>query len=272
MEPARGVGKVSRPDLSAIPRGHPRRASLEERARLAHGIRTGVTHATGLIAHGRGEAFDYLLGERTTPEARRAAGAAAAVLVAAKLPALSVNGNVAAIAPRAVAQVQRRVSAARGRRGPLRVEANVFHAAPGRIEAIISALEAAGAKGVLGRRRDGRIPGMASHRARCARQGIFAADVVLVPLEDGDRSQALRAMGKVVVAIDLNPLSRTALAAHITVVDHVGRALPEIARRATPSPRQGAGEAAAIARAFDNRANLLAARQRIAKGLGGKAR
>ena len=31
------------------------------------------------------------------------------------------------------------------------------------------------------------------------------ADTVLVPLEDGDRTEALVKMGKTVVAIDLNP-------------------------------------------------------------------
>jgi 4-phosphopantoate--beta-alanine ligase len=56
--------------------------------------------------------------------------------------------------------------------------------------------------------------------------GIGAADTVLVPLEDGDRTEALVKMGKKVLAIDLNPLSRTAQAAHITIVDNVVRAMP----------------------------------------------
>ena len=33
---------------------------------------------------------------------------------------------------------------------------------------------------------------------------------ILVPLEDGDRCEALVNMGKTVVVIDLNPLSRSA--------------------------------------------------------------
>ena len=59
-------------------------------------------------------------------------------------------------------------------------------------------------------------------------KGIFSADVVLVPLEDGDRCQALVNMGKTVIAIDLNPLSRTARSATITIVDELTRALPHI--------------------------------------------
>jgi 4-phosphopantoate--beta-alanine ligase len=50
----------------------------------------------------------------------------------------------------------------------------------------------------------------------------------LVPLEDGDRCEALKAMGKTVIAIDLNPLSRTARLADITIVDNVIRAIPNI--------------------------------------------
>ena len=59
---------------------------------------------------------------------------------------------------------------------------------------------------------------------------MFTADVVLVPLEDGDRCEALVAMGKTVIAIDLNPLSRTAQQATLTIVDELTRALPEISR------------------------------------------
>jgi 4-phosphopantoate--beta-alanine ligase len=49
--------------------------------------------------------------------------------------------------------------------------------------------------------------------------GIYIADVVLVPLEDGDRTEALVKMGKKVIAIDLNPLSRTSQKASITIVE-----------------------------------------------------
>ena len=48
----------------------------------------------------------------------------------------------------------------------------------------------------------------------------------LRPLEDGDRCEALVKMGKKVITIDLNPLSRTAQTAHITIVDELTRCLP----------------------------------------------
>ena len=61
--------------------------------------------------------------------------------------------------------------------------------------------------------------------------GILRADAVFVPLEDGDRCQALRRMGKEVVTVDLNPLSRTARTASITLVDNVVRAVPLLCQR-----------------------------------------
>ncbi|MCJ2514015.1 MAG: phosphopantothenate/pantothenate synthetase family protein [Candidatus Thermoplasmatota archaeon] len=60
------------------------------------------------------------------------------------------------------------------------------------------------------------------------KDGIFSSDVVLVPLEDGDRCKALRSMGKKVIAIDLNPLSRTARESDISIIDNVLRAIPNI--------------------------------------------
>jgi 4-phosphopantoate--beta-alanine ligase len=73
-----------------------------------------------------------------------------------------------------------------------------------------------------------RLLPLSHDRAWCRREGMFAADVVLVPLEDGDRCEALVDMGKTVIAIDLNPLSRTARSATLTIVDELTRALPQI--------------------------------------------
>jgi 4-phosphopantoate--beta-alanine ligase len=78
----------------------------------------------------------------------------------------------------------------------------------------------------LGINPDDKIPRLSSERAKCCSEGIGSADVVLVPLEDGDRCQALVDMGKQVITIDLNPLSRTAQTAHITIVDELTRCLP----------------------------------------------
>ena len=212
-----------------LSRRHPRYRSLVVRARLAAAHRDGVVVGEGLIAQGRAEAFDYLLGERTTPSARRAERAAAEWLRAARAPVVSVNGNVAALAAREVAALVRAIP-------HLSVEVNLFHRTAGRAARIARLLTQAGVREVLGVRPTARIPGLPSDRALVDRRGIYRADVCLVPLEDGDRAEALRARGTHVIAIDLNPLSRTSRAADVPIVDELTRALREIARAARARP------------------------------------
>jgi 4-phosphopantoate--beta-alanine ligase len=204
---------------------HPRFASLKVRRALAEAHRQGLVVPEGLIAQGRGEAFDYLLGERTTPGARRAERAAAEWLLAARHPVVSVNGNVAALAAREVAALARVVPG-------LDVEVNLFHRTELRVRRVVEALRVAGVRRVLGVRPTATIPRLPSDRAKVDRRGILDADVCLVPLEDGDRTEALRALGKRVISIDLNPLSRTSRAADLPIVDELRRALAEVARQA----------------------------------------
>jgi 4-phosphopantoate--beta-alanine ligase len=110
---------------------------------------------------------------------------------------------------------------------PARVEVNLFHRTPERVAGLVDLMDAAGVT-ALGAEPDFHIPGLSSERGKCCRAGIGRADVVLVPLEDGDRCQALVEMGKRVITIDLNPLSRTARTAHITIVDELIRVLPQL--------------------------------------------
>ncbi len=201
---------------------HPRFRSLTTRVGLARAHRAGLVVAEGLIAHGRGEAFDYLLGERTSPSARRAEAVAAEWLRTARRPVVSVNGNVAALAAREVARIARAVPR-------VAVEVNLFHRTPVRARAVARALERAGVHEVLGVRPTARIAGLPSDRARVDRRGIYVADVCLVPLEDGDRAEALRRRGQRVISVDLNPLSRTSRTADLPIVDEVRRALGHIA-------------------------------------------
>ncbi len=209
--------------MSEIPKAHPRYASLMLRERLVEGFNEGLVVPQGLIAHGRGEMFYYLLGERTTKEARAAAKAAAALLLRAERPVISVNGNVAALCPKEVVELAEAAEA--------RIEVGLFHRSDERISKIAARLERHGAKDVLGFLPDARIPGLESMRGLCCSEGIFAADVVLIPLEDGDRAEALARMGKKTIAVDLNPMSRTSRNATVTVVDEVTKALPEVTRQ-----------------------------------------
>jgi 4-phosphopantoate---beta-alanine ligase len=216
-----------------LSRRHPRYASLLVRERLARAARSGLVVPEGLIAQGRGEAFDYLLGERTTPSARRAARQAARWLLSAQRPVVSVNGNVAALAAREVAALQRAVPG-------LAVEVNLFHRTPARARAVARALRRAGVRDVLGVRPTATLRGLPSDRARVDGRGIARADVCVVPLEDGDRTEALRRAGKRVISIDLNPLSRTSVAADLPIVDELVRALRGMALAArNAAPRTG---------------------------------
>jgi 4-phosphopantoate---beta-alanine ligase len=201
---------------------HPRYRSLLVRRSLAEAHRTGLVVPEGLIAHGRGEAFDYFLGERTTASARRAERVAARWLRNAKHPVISVNGNVAALAAAEIARLARALPR-------IQVEVNLFHRTPARARQVARVLRAAGVARVLGVRPNARIPGLPSDRALVDRRGIFQADVCLVPLEDGDRASALRARGQKVISVDLNPLSCTSQTADLPIVDEVCRALGHIA-------------------------------------------
>jgi 4-phosphopantoate---beta-alanine ligase len=201
-----------------IPKDHPRYRSLIARERLAGFVKEGIVTFEGLTAHGRGEAFDYLIGEKTTESALIAEKKAAAMLISAKHPVISVNGNTAALAAHEISLLQKASGAI--------VEVNLFHRTEERIRKITDLLESNGVTVISGHAE--RILPLSHDRALSYPEGTGKADLILVPLEDGDRCEALRKMGKEVIAIDLNPLSRTARMASLTIVDEVTRALPVI--------------------------------------------
>lgn len=205
-----------------IPKDHPRYKSLMTRERLAQMVEQGLVTPTGLISHGRGEAYDYLMGEKSIPPALEAEKAAAAYLLKAKNPVVCVNGNAAALDPENLIALANAI--------PAKIEVNLFHRTPERMEGLISYLESKGAENVLGREPDCRIPGLNHDRALCTKEGIFDCDVIVVPIEDGDRAEALVSMGKVVISIDLNPLSRTSCKATIPISDEMTRALENMIR------------------------------------------
>jgi len=201
-----------------IPKSHPRYESLKTRDLIVNGIKNGITSIHGLIAHGRGEAFDYLLGEKTNNAAKKSIEAAAAMLLTAKHPVISVNGNAAALVPKYLVKLSNLLNA------PL--EVNIFHQSKQRELKIKKHLEKYKARNVLLPDKKYKIKFLESNRKYVNPQGTLKADVVFVPLEDGDRTEAFIKNGKKVIAIDLNPLSRTAQKATITLVDNITRAVP----------------------------------------------
>jgi 4-phosphopantoate--beta-alanine ligase len=230
-----------------IPKSHPRFKSLMTREKIVEGIENGITGINGMIAQGRGEAFDYLIGEETTKSALHAEKVTAAMLLLAKRPVLSVNGNVAALVPEEIIRLSDFVKA------PL--EVNLFYRTEERVKKIIEFLQSLGA-GNMRTKSDALIPGLEHERAKVDKDGIFQADVILVPLEDGDRCKALVDMKKMVISVDLNPLSRTAQSAQVTVVDNVVRAIPTILKFAQELKYQDKHDLQRLIDDFDNKKNL----------------
>lgn len=244
--------------VSGVPASHPRYQSLMLREAIVAGVEKGITSVHGLIAHGRGEALDYLLGETSQPFAEQAVRAGSALLLRAGHPVISVNGNAAALVPAELAALGRLLTA------PL--EVNIFHASGQRELAIRDHLLAHGAQTVLMPSDQAKLSFIESNRRFVHPEGIFKADVVFVPLEDGDRCQALRRMGKEVVTVDLNPLSRTARTASATIVDNVVRAMPLLLAAVAQLQPETAAFWQEIIGAYDNHAVLRAAEARLRSG------
>ena len=202
---------------------HPRYLSLLAREKLITGFKRGLVASEGLIAHGRGECFDYLLGECTTESARSAINVASATLLLARYPVISINGNVTALCVDQICGLNRSLENSS-------VEINLFYYTKEREKLISEEFKKYGLTRIFGidPKNLVSIPELESNRRFVDRDGISKADVVFVPLEDGDRTIALKRMNKKVITVDLNPLSRTALSSDITIVDNIVRVIPQL--------------------------------------------
>jgi 4-phosphopantoate--beta-alanine ligase len=234
-----------------LPKDHPRYESLKYRHKIIEGMKNLVVAEAGLIAHGRGECFDYIIGEKTSGAARQAIKAAVALLLISKKPIISVNGNIAALVPNKLVKLSKILNT------PL--EINLFYRKVGRIKAIKDLLEKAGANEILGlnEKKMVEIEELSSNRRLVDPNGIKIADTVFVPLEDGDRTQALKRIGKKVITVDLNPISRTSLWADITIVDNIIRVLPEMIKSATELKNLNIEHLTNIVKNFDNKKNII---------------
>lgn len=236
--------------MQEIPKSHPRYHSLILRKKISEAHKSGVLAESGMIAHGRGEAFDYLLGETTIPPAEKAIEVAAAQLLLAKNPVISVNGNTAALSAQEVVELADKTGA--------KVEINLFYRTPERVDKIEEILRNSGADKVLGINDEDHLhlKGLEGPRSIVSAEGIDSADVVLVPLEDGDRAQALIANNKIVITIDLNPLSRTARTSSITIVDNLVRALPLLIKEVEKLKGEECYKLEEMLMNFNNKENL----------------
>ena len=240
-----------------IPKSHPRYLSLQIRDKLVEGFANNLVAKEGLLAHGRGEAFDYLIGEKTTKSAKNAIKAAAFMLNQAQNSVISVNGNFAALCPKEIIQLARITNS--------KIEVNLFYSSEKRKKAIANVLKKSGAKEILGmnKSQSTKLKGIDSARRIIDKNGIFSADVVLVPLEDGDRTIALKKTKKKIITFDLNPLSRTAQTADVTIVDNVTRAMKLLISESKKSRKKVA---------FDNKKNLKSTILEIRKNLQRRAK
>jgi len=232
-----------------VPKSHPRYWSLYYRHKIEEALEKGILAKAGTMAHGRGEAFDYLIGERTIEPAERAMRAAVAKLLLAKHPVVSVNGNVAALVPKETIELAKVLDA--------RLEINLFYRTEERVRAIEEALRKHDPDiEILGINPTKRIPNLESERGKVDEEGIWKADVIVVPLEDGDRTEALVAMGKFVITVDLNLLSRSARMADITIVDNIIRAYPRMIEIVEELREKSKEELEAILKGYDNEKTL----------------
>ena len=244
--------------MTEIPKDHPRHESLLAREKVAAGVKMGITSIQGLISQGRGETFDYLIGERSTESALYAERAAVAAILLAKKPVISINGNVAALTPERVVSLADITGA--------KIEVNLFHRTETRVHLIIEQMKAKGAGEVLGKNPDASIE-LSSGRRLIERRGIYTADVVLIPLEDGDRCEKLVEMGKTVITIDLNPLSRTSRKATISIVDNLTRALDNMVKFAREIKQERKDELVKLIMTYDNKRVLSEAISEIQEHL-----
>ena len=144
--------------MNSISPKHPRFKSLIIREQIIHNFNNGSVVNNGLIAHGRGEAFDYLIGEITIPPTINAIKAAAITLLNSHNPVISVNGNVAALVPNEIVKLSNIINC--------KIEINLFHHSKTRVKIISDILYKSGAKEILGLKSLTNIPEIFSNRSQ----------------------------------------------------------------------------------------------------------
>ena len=247
--------------IHKIPQTHPRASSLIIREKLVDGFRNGIVVPQGLIAHGRGEAFDYLLGEKTTKYAYEAEKAAVCLLLLSNTSIISVNGNTAVLCTQDLVPLSNVTKS--------RIEVNLFHKSRARTNAIASILRKEDAFDVLGLDNKSKtiIRGVSSNRKYVDKDGIMNSDTIFLALEDGDRTESLVRMGKKVISVDLNPLSRTAIASNITIIDNIVRAIPNMVKISEQLVKKDKSYLLQLIKNFDNKENMHKSLVTIKKGI-----
>ena len=240
-----------------IPKSHPRYESLVLRDKMVKAAQEGYLADSALIAHGRGEAFDYLIGEKTTYPAKRAMYVAVAALLLSSNPVISVNGNATALAIDEIIELANAVKA--------KIEINLFYRTDERVKIITRLYKDHGYKNILRTLDDDieYIDDIKNNRATASKTGIYSADTILIPLEDGDRAEILKNAGKNIITIDLNPLSRTSKMSDVSIMDDIVRAIPFMTKIAEDLKTQDKKVLMDMVNDFDNEENLKESLEQI---------
>ena len=233
-----------------LSKAHPRYESLVLRDKIVKASKEGLLADSAMIAHGRGEAFDYLLGEKTTIPAKRAMYVTVALMILSKNPVISVNGNTTALAIDEIIEFAKAVDA--------KIEINLFYRTDKRVDKLTQLYKDHGYPEILGSNDDDimYINEIKNPRASASKTGIYSADTILVPLEDGDRAEILSKSGKNIITIDLNPLSRTSKMSDVSIVDNVVRAIPFMTKIVDDLKSQDKELLKGMIKDFDNKTNL----------------
>lgn len=233
-----------------IPKSHPRYESLLLRDKIVKAAEKGYLADSAMIAHGRGEAFDYLIGEQTVYPAKRAMYVAVATLLLSNNPVISVNGNATALAIDEIIDLANEINA--------KIEINLFYRTDERVQIITRLYKDHGYKNILGSLDDDieYLNDIPNSRSSASKTGIYTADTILIPLEDGDRAEILKKSGKKIITIDLNPLSRTSKMSDISIMDNIVRAIPFMTKIAKDLKTQDKEVLIEMINDFDNEENL----------------
>ncbi|WP_304124996.1 phosphopantothenate/pantothenate synthetase [Methanosphaera cuniculi] len=230
---------------------HPRYKSLLYREKIVKAHDAGILADSGMIAHGRGETFDYLIGEKTTPNAKNTIDIAACYFLVAKNPVISVNGNTTALVADEIAELSKLLD--------IPIEINLYYRTDERVLNISRVYEDLGITNLLGTNDDEFIdtPDLNGPRSPVSIDGINKADLIFIPLEDGDRAEKLTINNnKNTICVDLNPLSRTAQTSTVSIVDNIVRVIPELIDSIKKHENMSKDELNAKIESFSNEENL----------------
>ena len=175
---------------------------------------------------------------------------AVAALLLSKNPVISVNGNATALAIDEIIDFARTIDA--------KIEINLFYRTDERVKLLTTLYRDHGYKEILGSLDDEieYLNDIKNNRASASKTGIYTADTILIPLEDGDRAEILKKSGKNIITIDLNPLSRTSKMSDVSIMDNIVRAIPFMTKIAEDLKTQDKKVLIEMVNEFDNEENL----------------